>query len=214
MSLRPRYSLLTLLVIIAGIAASLVVGMKLYRGPHRAVMSSPPTVAEQTILDRAYLAAVHAEYFKPVVYEYDFVRTWQGLDCATVKGRSVSTQPILVLPTGVTMKFLLSTQGIASGFTVQNQAAATPERLVCWIHSGQLLPPARKNPVLSAATGQIILDKHYTYYVSNQKRLYIDAPASDYGIFIRLIQLTDIDDPILRARIAEELATIPEPSSP
>lgn len=205
MSLRPRYSLLTLLLLTAAVA----VGIKLWRGPHRVVMSAPPTVSEQAILDRAYLTAVHAAYFKPEVYEYDFVRTWQGLDCATVKGRSGSASPVFVIPTGDTMRFLLSTTGMVNGLTVQNLAESTQERLVCWIHSGQLLPPARTNPVLSSATGQIIMGKHYTYYLSNQKRLYVDAPTTWHEFSIRLIQMTDVTDPILRARIAEELASTP-----
>jgi hypothetical protein len=204
MSLRPRYSLLTMLLLTAAIA----VGIKLWRGPHRVMMSNRPTLEEQAILERATMAAVHAESFKPLRYEYDFVRSGQGKDCLTVVGRPTGSVPILIIPTSVTMQFALERSMLTPKDTANFLKNPTVERLICFVHSGRT-QPSPFAATLTAASGQVTTAKHPTYYISSQKRVYVDAIQLAYGIYIRLIELNDIQDPAVRARVDEALASIP-----
>jgi len=69
MRFRPRYSLLTLLLLTAGIA----VGIKLWRGPHIVPMSDPPTPLEASLIEQFPIKLPNCS----ITHDYEFLREWK-----------------------------------------------------------------------------------------------------------------------------------------
>jgi hypothetical protein len=199
---RPLYSLLALLLFTAAVAG----GVKLWRGPYRAVMSDPPTVEEQLFLVRATMAEFHFEYFKPVRYEYDFHRTWQGKVCSVVLGRPAGSEPIRVLESSDPTRTVLDRSHIHSLDAAPATSSAT-EHIVCWAHSCQP-KDSESGFILAYQPLTILAGKQEAYYLSNQGRLFVDTPIPMLGIYVRPIVLAEVNDPEVRARLAEELAKL------
>src|SRR5215218_1421758 len=75
MSLRPRYSLLTLLVLTALVAG----GVKLWRGPHHVVVSGDTrTAEEQKMFTKFPNNFTHSPYnlYGEFRYEYSYLQHW------------------------------------------------------------------------------------------------------------------------------------------
>lgn len=91
MSLRPRYSLLTLLLLTAAIAG----GMKLWRGPHWGELTDPPsTDARLALQEHAQLANfIHGFGVEEVRYQY--LRLWEQTSWTFAEGR-IFQRPLIV----------------------------------------------------------------------------------------------------------------------
>jgi hypothetical protein len=83
MSPRPRYSLLTLLLLTAGIA----VGVKLWRGPHRLFIPADMLPAGDSLYLLFPSAQPVALKYGSLKYELEYFREWQGVNYTTLMGR-------------------------------------------------------------------------------------------------------------------------------
>jgi len=196
MSLRPRYSLLTLLVLTALVAG----GVKLWYGPHRVVMSDPPTAEEWDLVawpprqgDWTRYAGEH------VAYEYDYVNEWTERRYLFFKGYSLNKRPI---PVG---KFAKDEKTIC---LYPRNVLATPEELaieaelakheqvVCWLSTAR-----------NVETGW-----YEVFFLTSRKKIYyFNVAILDVSYIVLFpVELNDIDDEF-RQIVAAELAEIPDP---
>lgn len=220
--IRPRYSLLTLLVVTALVAG----GVKWWRGPHRLTIGGSPTASEQAILKEG-----HPFEFPPaeVRFEYDFLRTLEGREFLSVTCVPTSaayflvgsSEPIPYDPPGI--KGLYSDSSYREELKKGAITTANPkERVVCWIRAGRK-PTYREVPVTpipqpSKRPGQVRIRREIisgeellkSYLVTDVGKLYEIGGAyiAFWGIETTLDQVVDAD---VRARIAEELHKLPVP---
>ena len=213
MSIKPRYSLLTLLLLTAGIA----VGVKLWRGPHHAVVSNPMTADESALFSDLAFSDSLAGVFAPVVYEYEYVNEWNNQRVLYVRGHSTNARPIPVhLSTNDPERgFLLRDPQPTPLLLVAEGNAAKRERVVCWIYPTKAQDEIEVEPV-TYGYGSSLQTTHPTaatrcYFLSSQKKIYVFEGLPYIHIPFKHLELNDLEDPEFRACIARELAMIPEP---
>src|SRR4051812_23116133 len=92
MSLRPRYSLLTLLVLTAFVAG----GVKLWRGPHWRMLSEPLTASDRALLE------MHPNFPRfqglfPAVTSCHYRNTFQGPELLVIRAEPTPAVPLFVV---------------------------------------------------------------------------------------------------------------------
>jgi hypothetical protein len=94
MTLRPRYSLLTLLLLTAAVAG----GMKYWRGPHWAELHDPPTAEEKA----AFADSLHLwdfiSYYGALDVRYQFTRGWDEQHWHLLEGHTFLRPLIITSP--------------------------------------------------------------------------------------------------------------------
>ena len=91
MPLRPRYSLLTLLLLTAAVAG----GIKFWRGPHWAELPYPPSQEEQAVLEQHWMLDNFTREYGATVIRYQFVREGQGIRWLLLEGHEFQ-RPVLI----------------------------------------------------------------------------------------------------------------------
>ncbi len=195
MRFRPRYSLLTLLVLTALVAG----GVKLWYGPHWQELNAP------TVLQLQELIRVRLKYYSPrskPAYSYQYRNTWDGQEVVLFKCKylmsqyRIDRQPTTTYPSTYDLILLFEEQlrtGLAKHYN---------EQVVCWI-SGKLSlvhDESEKRGIYGPG-----------YVVTNKKRIFLTQlselePRSE----LQLVELETISNPDLRAEIARELAALPD----
>ncbi len=91
MSLRPRYSLLTLLLLTAAVAG----GIKYWRGPHWAELPYPPTPIEKAFLEEHYYLNDFINFYGAQDIRCEYTREWNDKSWNLLEGRRF--QPTLLI---------------------------------------------------------------------------------------------------------------------
>lgn len=198
MRLRPRYSLLTLLILTALVAG----GVKYWRGPHRAVMSNPSTVEESLLREWPKTADGRRYAFEPVAYEYDYLNEWNKRRYLFIKGYSTDKRPIPVgeftnVP-GLVCLYPRNILANAEELAVEAKLAKQ-ERVVCWLYSASIV--AQEDGL-----------RKEIYFLTSRKKIYLHVRLPSDSVLLWPAELSDIADVELRERIVEELDQIPEPA--
>ena len=187
MSLRPRYSLLTLFVLTALVAG----GVKWWRGPHRVMMSNPPTAVERELLARA-IEAVYM--FDDMDFEYVYLQGWDTPEFLALIGRP-----------RFGMIWTLAVHKETPDVKWQQQSnpyvvAVSPGRI---IYSGKLL----RQPSSAPPENRLNVKFEDCYLLTREREIY--QLLNDYlRLNVKLVQLSDISDPIAREMISNELVKI------
>jgi hypothetical protein len=233
MKIRPRYSLLTLLVLTALIAG----GVKYWRGPHRTVMNDPPTHAERKILKSIEVwedcFEAHGVTFR---YELEWRREWE-----TERTLSLKLIPLQELTlrnfdarNRAQGKLLLTPELLRELSDSQRRVFETleTERVLCLLHRGrprQRLEPDSDNSQspaagtatpasaasansASAASASSVpeLAPNPLYLLTNRKRVY-ELNGVSGGLAGKPVKPEDIVDLDLRSTVSWELWWIPDP---
>ena len=206
MSLRPRYSLLTLLVVTALVAG----GVKLWFGPHRVIFNDPPT-PDQELLLKAFRHVKYDDYLirnkLTFRYEVEQLREWDGDRILSIKfiplqeltlSSGAMTQAVFAQLNLRDCKLLVSPALLLESDAQQQAELRTcksAERVVCLLHRGR----DSRGP-------------NSLYALTEQKNIY---ELAGVGVFLSLagkpVTLAQIEDSDLRVKIATELANIPDP---
>jgi hypothetical protein len=222
MSLRPRFSLLTLLILTALVAG----GLQYWRGPHWRTLSDPLTAADQALLAGPYYADPQLQLLFHGEVRCKYRNTLAGSELLLIHG-----QPAVDAPLFVDEGFSLSgIPGRGRGqipqmiYRVQPAASSTPdghyahEKIRCWYSVPRHAAPKR-DTTDSEIEYKIMKPVEYTvmkptlphlYFVTQQKRVY-QFHSYIWNLTVTPIQVAEIDDPELRALIEAELASIPDP---
>jgi hypothetical protein len=218
MKLRPRYSLLTLLVLTALVAG----GVKLWHGPHSFALSVPPTAKEQVLLG-AYAEHELLQQQSAAETEGQYLNTFAGPELLLIQGRPGPNVRWLVKFAVWGSARLGDHRRLNSGLYLLPvkleylKESSSGETIRFWCSSPQLQPPV-PDPV-SVPESDSLKPIIYTvlppripggYFVSDRKRVYQSKSGSKY-MFLSPIQVTEIPDPKLRVLIEQELASIPDP---
>jgi hypothetical protein len=206
MSLRPRYSLLTLLLLTVAIA----VGIKLWRGPHRVVTRLPFSQAE-------------VDYFSQLFGHVEPGGDGGGgLETESIRdGWKERVLSVKSIPAEDRETFPLYTFNIPDSTVEQGEVIAKPvidesllrkyplhtnrriQRVIATYHAHTDAP---KDPLRLDAPGLL----NTVYLVTESGAIYQQVRVrwftGDY--FYTEIKFETIPDPYLRARIAEDLATL------
>lgn len=225
MSLRPRYSLLTLLVLTAGIA----VGIKLWRGPHWVVLDNPPSVSEYPLLEQ--ISSPNFQQLFPFEMRVQYLNTLSGREVLLIHGEPAPPEKLMVVSWATLQKGNGSSEHVES-----KDYAIFPLSIM----PGDTLPPALQREVLSVTREEILrwysskpkppvtptttepsesqssLPKPppaiipSTYFLSNHKQVY-EYHSTYFVIAVSRILVSEIPDPALRTVIEQELANLPDP---
>ncbi len=209
MKFRPRYSLLTLLVLTALVAG----GMKLWYGPHSFTFSGPASAQEQTLL------GVYAEH---PLFQQEFsaetqgqyLNTFAGPELLRIQGRPGPHVRWLVDLMVFGPRHGRSRLYLLPVPLADFRNASSAEMIHFWCSSPQTqlpatdpvsLPEAVSSKPNSYAFAPLRIPRGY--FVSDRKRVYLSKDI----ILLSQIQVEQIDDPKLRVLIEQELAKIPDP---
>ena len=203
MSLKPRYSLLTLLILTAFIAG----GIKLWRGPHHVVIPERPNEEERLLVDQFLFRGYFNGYYPPVVYEYEYVNSLNEREYLYVKGRSTGERPIPVyrLRFSSPQRAYLITELNLRSIAAQNEPH-TDEQVVCWMYhpkSKELAAAELPAPAVPRHAGL-----YGCYFLTNRKQLYRCNDDFSFGIPLDRVELSQIEGPELRQCVAAELEKI------
>ena len=219
MSLRPRFSLLTLLFVTALVAG----GVKLWHGPHWRTLSDPLTALDQSLIAE-HASDSHFQVLLTSEVKCKYLNTWSGPELLLIHGQPRADAPLLIgnaiwheMDPGPDLGgFWYFERAIYPG-TISEQAVPRPgESIRSWYAPPFLPSPSfRKPPPIQEPTRTVmytILPPHlpHCYFVSDRKHVYQSQAGSSYFL-IAEIQVSEIPNPELRTLIEQELAMIPEP---
>ena len=133
MSLRPRYSLLTLLIFTALVAG----GVKLWYGPHRVSIGEMPTVFEQAILEKGQALGFTTDEWQ---YEYDYIQSWQERQILSVTCFPTTMYYMIAMGTPdyrPGRKYLFSEANYHKYLNEDSLAVSSKDQVHCWIQLGR-----------------------------------------------------------------------------
>ena len=203
MRFRPRYSLLTLLVLTALVAG----GVKLWRGPHHVVIHGPQSKEENLLLEHSLLDYLNTVY-PPVVYEYEYLNSWNDRDYLFVVGHTMGLEPIPVYRMRFSDKnrvYLIQASNL--DLLAAENDPRTNENIVCWMYN-----PNSKKPAAAKGQSPAIWRNpaaHGCYFLTNRKKLYRGYDIYNFGVPLDRVELQEIADPEFRQCVAAELEKIP-----
>jgi hypothetical protein len=128
MNFRPRYSLLTLLLLTAIVAG----GLKLWRGPHRVAIGETLNTHEQALVARGVAIGFSKAEWQ---YEYDYRRGWQEQQIMSVTSFPTKVQYLITLSTPdyyPGRKYLYS-EAQYHKFRLDTLVPSSIDRVHCWI---------------------------------------------------------------------------------
>lgn len=214
MSIRPRYSLLALMLLTAGVAVS----VKLWRGPHRAQIHSPALGYESQLLGSIEIFPV-LRGLGDTWIEYDFVNTFEGRQFSTVFGELYKSDRYFLDPWEFKHNFHARTPEFAKrlaklkelypdlGVLVQIgrdhnvYSVVSKEKVHYWVTMSQLgqAPLAGSPKPLPEC------------YLITDRRVYEYLDSDGWVIAVRPIKSQDIPNLAIRLRVAEELNRSDQP---
>ncbi len=222
MSLRPRYSLLTLLILTALVAG----GLQYWRGPHWRTLSDPLTAADQALLAGPSYDNPNLQFLFHGEVRWKYRNTLSGSELLLIHGQPESDAPLFV-----DQEFMLSgIPGRGRGqipqtlYCVRPASSSTPdgpyahEKIRCWYSVPRHASPKR-DTTDSEIDDVIMKPVEYTvmkptvphlYFVTEQKRVY-QFHSFLWSLTVIPIPAAEIEDPELRALIEAELTNIPDP---
>jgi hypothetical protein len=206
MNLRPRYSLLTLLVVTALVAG----GVMYFLVPHRAMISDPPTADEQRHLDVNYFVRETPLMQHSAQLEYEYVYTRGGPRWLSLAGQITAECMIYAQKVEKYQCGLLHESWSSKRLALDEQQYDR-ERVVAWVMSDEYKPPEPPSPKLllySFSSNDLYTNRDGLYLLTDQQRIWI---IEQFGL-AKSVTLSEIPDDHLRVRLAEELAKIPAPA--
>ncbi len=219
MQFRPRYSLLTLLLLTAGIA----VGIKLWRGPHLEILSDPPNAIEATYLENFQgLTEFLKNHGVAIAFEVETLREWGERRVLSLTIRPTPLLEILHVPDQESDEVGVVTPVLAKeyeGELAQAYEQGECEKLLVIVHSGRASKLLSETPVPtrvatsnrppSRRRSNKTFAENPLYGLTDKRRLYqLNAvyPGALVGVEKTLEQVMDDE---VRHRIAVLLANIP-----
>ena len=209
MSLRPRYSLLTLLILTAIVAG----GVKLWRGPHHVVMSDPPTSEEEALLSQLDSLYVMNRFRPNLVYAYEYLNEVRRRKYLCVRGAFVGHRKILIekwigadAPSySLSLNPIDEEAGKANSPTFNKE-----EHLVCWLYNPNCNDDLSSDVSMYRDLPLKLSDTHKIpcYFLSSHKKIYFFDKVVDAKIPLQPLDLNQIIDPEFRACVARELANV------
>jgi hypothetical protein len=204
MSLRPRYSLLTLLVLTALVAG----GVKLWYGPHRVVIKLPLSQADAEFLSQ-FVGHVEAEESgRGGFLELESIRDGWESRVLSIKGVLPPNEPPLYLYTFTHADEQLNDGLVTTASSLDRAPGDSPEhinrrlhRIVATYFAGTELPPKTINIYAAGRFNTL-------YYVTETKTVYSGMRVNFDRTHFHPTDIKAIQDPYLRARIQEDLAKL------
>jgi hypothetical protein len=194
MSLRPRYSLLTLLVVMALVAG----GVKWWRGPHRVLLSNPRTGAEHAILWK--LCCTHPLLEDATQHiELSYTNQLTGKVYETLMGRPQTTVYFF-------LKHSKSPPLLMKWELKRNKTLApATERLQSWLCRfptpetvGKIEDSLRGN---ACGAAQFLLEREHRFYIISTHGRLFKSEGGQYAdlCMCDLMEPAAIDDPLILA---------------
>lgn len=216
---RPRYSLLSLLVVTALVAA----GVMYFRVPHRALVSNPPTDEERWHLERSFVHRGFVDLEDKFKTEYEYFNTWRGQRWVSLVSKprdeyfvtdtagEINGKPAyLLLPQNQYKRYY-------EQFSENGERTFQFERVVVVVMSGEKEPPRPPEPVTNANGTTIQLPTFAfstvggacpgIYFVTESQRIFQITMSYPFLALERL-ELSQIPDEHVRRRVEEELSKI------
>lgn len=197
MTLRPRYSLLTLLLLTTAVA----VGIKLWRGPHR-VLFTNPTIAQLEEITQTPVANYHRQNInhQGTTFEYRYRNTWSGRELLTVQCNYPESLLVITGTSDGWKRTFLWPASLGNA----SHGDCDGDEAVCWI-SGKLKIVYKPGP-------RVFDNPHYgpAYIVTSRKHIYLIELMDLKPLFKVKIELGDIEDAEVRTQIQNVLDLLPQ----
>jgi hypothetical protein len=217
LSIRPRYSLLTLLLLTAAVGY----GVKLWRGPHRLDLTAmagfdptrtPPPPEVQHWLEQMPIRPNIACSSSHTDYQLEYLNNGNQPQILSVRGRFHFPHYL----TNVGEQLWIRPQTEADTEIPFKHSETFDEQIACFVFA----KPAMSNAKQLSISGQVNFFlpggknrpiEQELFFVLTDKRVYQLLHTKIRAREAKQVALAQIADPNIRARIAEELAKIPDP---
>ena len=202
MTLRPRYSLLTLLILTALVAG----GVKLWRGPHWAVISGDTRTAEERKLLSKFPHGFKTSLYNPYGafrYEYSYLQHWHEREFLTSRQFPLDGKRFPIVRVNQTVFYLLPDPALQ---TLANYPEADPQDLeflhhVCYLPQcpERILRAAESDPIASLLPPRDDATAYPMYCISTKGQVYKPTLSNI------ILSLVRIDMTTLPANVREAL---------
>jgi hypothetical protein len=216
MRFRPRYSLLTLLIVTALVAA----GVMYFRVPHRALVSNPPTAEERLHLEQNFIHRGVIDMYDDYELEYEYLNTWRGqrwLSLVSKLQQDYFVSDLAEDIAGKPMYWLLPSL-MQPRYRENVERNISLERVAVIVMSGEKEPPRSPDPVTVNTNGTTVQLPKFVFstiggpregvYILTERQRIFEITKTYPFVVLEPLDLSKIADEHVRRRIEEELSKI------